>query len=75
MLSRVLTYHGCRFVSAAGDWHKWSAGSLVKPEYFIFIGPSGGFRAGKSRTNSADRPVLKARLLAEFINPPPPAML
>jgi len=60
-----LKRHGCVMLDVrAGDWHKWSVGDLPA-RHFIFVGPAGGFREGTSKTNSRDRPDLKAKLLAE----------
>lgn len=73
MLEVALRRHGCTMVKAVGKWHQWTEGDLANERMnadgnarFLFLGVSGGFRHGRSRTNSFDWPRTKARLLAEW---------
>lgn len=65
-IEKVLLRHGCSKIFSPSTWHKWSTGDIIAtPNNFFFVGPSGGFRFGRSRTASVDYPKLKARLMAE----------
>lgn len=71
-LERALGWHGCKLVAQTAKGSQWTTGNLTLVKVmpgtratFFFVGNSGGFRHGRSRSDSASWPKTRAKLLAE----------